>query len=151
MGWVYVDNVVWGHLLAERGLHDGKEEVVGNAFCIAQDEPIDFEGLYQMVKRYHPKLRLIYPPMGIIRPLASVVNFLHSSSKGRISLGKDLDMLTPAAMSTFSMSYTFSSAKAREKLGYEPLFSLEEGVQLTVEGHRGNHPLTTEYLRSQAP
>ena len=34
-------------------------------------------------------------------------------------------------------SYTFSSARSRDELGYRPLFSLDEGLQRTVASWHG--------------
>jgi len=134
--FVYVDNVVWGHLLAERALREGVSGVSGQAFCISNEEPVSFEDLYLMVKSFQPSLRLVYPPLWLISKLARAVSFVHSTFQGGVSLGKDLNLLTPAAMSTLCGSYTFRIDKARRVLGYEPLFSLKEAVQLMVENHK---------------
>lgn len=44
----------------------------------------------------------------------------------------DLGKLTPSMLDCATMSYTFSGRKAREVLGYAPLYTLDEAVHRTV-------------------
>lgn len=132
--YVYVDNVVFGHLLAEAALTDGRDGVGGEAFCISNDEPLHFEELYLAVKRYYPSLQIIYAPRNLLVVLAYVVEAIAWITRDRVPLGQ-LGLVTPAMLATASMSFSFDCAKARRVLGYRPVYTVDEAVQKSVDDY----------------
>jgi 3beta-hydroxy-delta5-steroid dehydrogenase/steroid delta-isomerase len=49
--WVYVDNLVYAHILASERLADVKSKVNGNAYCISDQNPINqFEFLRPLIE-----------------------------------------------------------------------------------------------------
>ncbi|GBG25927.1 3 beta-hydroxysteroid dehydrogenase type 3 [Hondaea fermentalgiana] len=142
MDWVPVQSVVQGHLLAEQALQDGRAGVRGEAFCISNDDPTSMEDFWWLTIKYIRQLPLrqrerlhidvLYVPEGIFWALAYLSELNAWLFRGKLSLGRDLDMLTPAMLSTATMSYTYSSAKARRVLGYNPVFSLDEAIQRAI-------------------
>lgn len=149
MDWVYVENVVLGHLLAEHGLQEGKSGVDGEAFCISNDEPISIAQFWflvtQHVKMLPEKLMrdrldvtFVWVPMFPLWIIAYVSEFFQWAFKGKLSLGRDLDILTPSTLVTACMSYSYKSDKARKILGYEPVFSVEEAIQRSLSEYYSN-------------
>jgi len=143
MDWVYVENVVLGHLLAEQALQSGVDGVRGEAFCISNDDPVSMEDFWNLtrkiIKRLPSKkmrkrlaLEFVWIPEQPLWWLAYVSELSQRVFKGKVSLGADLDTLTPAMLSTATMTYTYTSAKARRVLGYEPVYSLEDAITLSL-------------------
>jgi hypothetical protein len=54
-----------------------------------------------------------------------VVEAVHYVSRGRAKLGL-LDHLTPGVLPVMSLTFTFDDRKARERLGYAPLYTVDE-------------------------
>lgn len=128
--FVYVDNVVWGHLLAERALVDRRSEASGQVFCITNGEPMTIEEMLTGIQHFKPSLRVSSMPY-FLWGVAHVIEWLLWFTGGRISLGP-LEDLTPPALMNASLSYTFSHSKASKILGYAPLFTMDEAFQLCV-------------------
>jgi len=150
MDWVYVDNVVLGHLLAEAGLQNGLDGVRGEAFCISNDDPVSMEDFWMLTRKHiallpKPEMRhrlavdFVWIPEAPLWVIGYVSEMVQRVFKGRVSLGQDLDMLTPAMLSTVTMSYTYSSEKARKVLGYEPAFTLDEAIQRSLCDYYSTH------------
>lgn len=149
MDWVPVQSVVQGHLLAERALQQGVLGVRGEAFCISNDDPTSMEDFWWLAIKYirqlapHRQRRLhidfLYLPEGIFWALAYVSELNAWLFRGKTTLGRDLDTLTPAMLSTATMSYTYTSAKARRILGYKPVFSLDEAIQRAIHEYDEAH------------
>jgi len=130
--FVSVMNVVWGHLLAEHAMWTRPEEgIAGEAFCVSNNAPmrmIDFCGLVNHVRP--GGLVTIPTPHRLLHGLAYAV-------EGATALGFKvpgvLGQLTAATVEYLELSYAFSSRKAHERLGYEPLFTVEQAVQMSVD------------------
>eukprot|EP01062_Namystynia_karyoxenos_P062327 TRINITY_DN5521_c0_g1_i1.p1 TRINITY_DN5521_c0_g1~~TRINITY_DN5521_c0_g1_i1.p1 ORF type:complete len:397 (+),score=121.79 TRINITY_DN5521_c0_g1_i1:83-1273(+) len=133
--YVYVDNVVYGHLLAEQALRSGAKGVGGEAFCVSNGEPVYAEDLYVALTKYAPEVKLVFAPKSMMWVLAYITELLVWFTGDRIKLG-DLRMLTPAMMNTAAMSYTFDCSKAKKVLGYEPVYSFDQACAKTVADFR---------------
>jgi nucleoside-diphosphate-sugar epimerase len=143
MDWVYVENVVLGHILAEAALQQGRGGVRGEAFCISNDDPVNMQDFFMLTKKIirnlpDKKMRKALPltflwiPMAPLWAIAYISELNQWLFKGKVSLGRDVDMLTPPMLATATMEYTYTSAKARKVLGYEPVFLLEEAIQTSL-------------------
>mmetsp|Transcript_4524 Transcript_4524/g.14684 ORF Transcript_4524/g.14684 Transcript_4524/m.14684 type:complete len:81 (-) Transcript_4524:218-460(-) len=62
--------------------------------------------------------------------LGYAVELVQRATRGCVK--GDLALLTPAMFAVASLTYAFSSAKAKERLGYEPLYTVHEALQRTV-------------------
>lgn len=152
MDWVYVENVVLGHILAEQGLREdiknGQNTVAGEAFNISNNEGtrmIDFWFLVKDIlklqmsaveRKKQRKVRsfeFVFVPMSLIWTVAYISEGVQRLFKGKVRLGVDIDSLTPAMLSTVLMTYTYDSDKARKLLSYEPAFTMEQGIQKSVD------------------
>lgn len=78
-------------------------------------------------------MKVTYLPLLILTALAWC-----SESYQRL-VGKriqgQLKFLTPPMLSVARQSYAFTGTKARELLGYHPIFTVDEGLQKTITEH----------------
>mmetsp|Transcript_4555 Transcript_4555/g.7905 ORF Transcript_4555/g.7905 Transcript_4555/m.7905 type:complete len:802 (+) Transcript_4555:362-2767(+) len=149
MDWVYVENVVLGHLLAECALQDNRPGVRGEAFCISNEEPVSNEDFWLSTKKHIQRMprvkreslfiEYLYIPMAPLYVISYISEFVQWAFKGKVSLGKDVDILTPATLITATMSYTYTSKKAKRVLGYEPVFTLDEAIQRSLNEYYETH------------
>eukprot|EP00939_MAST-03C_sp_MAST-3C-sp1_P001998 g1998.t1 len=148
--WIYVDNVVWCHMLAESRVRKDIAAVTavasddaavatraalacGRVFCASNEDPLSIEDLHSMLASVHPEpLRFNYLPRNLMYALAHVVEWIQWISMGK-AIKSELKMLTPAMTAIARLSYVLRSKRARLILGYTPLYTVEEGVVLTSE------------------
>jgi len=137
--FTYVENVAHGHVLGVLALLQthkvlptvplDHERVDGEAFFITNGEPVYFWDF----------ARAVWHEAGDRLPLSSV---WHLSADVAWTIGAILENLfwvlgkkpnlTRAQVKYSSMSKYHSIAKAKQRLGYEPLVSLEEGIKRGV-------------------
>jgi len=142
MDWVYVENVVLGHLLLEGAMQRNDPGVDGEAFNISNNEAVKNEDLWfsvmKIIDKYVHKekvkssMELIFVPESPLWIVAYISELNQKIFKGRVSLGKDLDMLTPGMMATATMEYSYNSDKAERVLGYVPAYTLDQGIQKSL-------------------
>ena len=130
--FISVMNVVYGHLLLEQALLKNPDEgIAGEAFCVSNNAPmrmIDFCGLVNYLR---PNGMVAIPtPYRLLHGLAYVIEGLQALN---MRVPGQLGQLTGATVEYLELSYAFSSRKAHERLGYEPAFSVEQAVQMSVE------------------
>jgi len=133
--YVYVENVVWGHILLEKALWAEPERLGGVPLCISNNDPWLQADLFGTVAHFHDlimpkKLRLVYMPQGLFWVLGWIFEtyqrFTHRRMPGLLA------QLTPPTLHCASLSYAFSSEKAHDMIGYSPLYTVDEGCQKTV-------------------
>ena len=137
--YIYVENVVWGHLLLEKALLDRPAKCGGQAFCVTNGEPVMGQDFHKALAywcervtgRKHLVKNLPYAP---IAAMCYVVEAFERLTRTRV--GGDVGNLTPAMLATATVSYTFSHAKAARELGYKPLYTLDEALHRTVRQWR---------------
>jgi len=71
-------------------------------------------------------------PWWILGPLSWSVETFKKLNKCGIRLPGTVDVLTPALVNHMNLGFSYSSKKARDRLGYEPVFSVEEGIQRSL-------------------
>ncbi|KAE8665294.1 3beta-hydroxysteroid-dehydrogenase/decarboxylase isoform 2 [Hibiscus syriacus] len=132
--FTYVENVAHAHICAERTLASGgevAEKAAGQAYFITNMEPIKFwefvsrilEGLgYQ-----RPKIKI---PAIVIMPIAHLVEWTYRLLG---PYGMKVPQLTPSRVRLLSCSRSFDCSKAKDRIGYTPIVSLEDGLQKTIE------------------
>lgn len=113
----YVDNVADAHILAAESPRVG-----GQAYFIGQEEPVVlWEFLNELFRRQDlPQVtrKVPYPLM------YALAGFLEGMAK---ITGK-APLITRFLAAEFAKSHYFSSAKAKEELGYQPSVSMKEGM-----------------------
>jgi len=141
--YVFVETVAYAHLLLEKALlreqaaggKPGADAAGGQVFCVSNEEPMVADDFINSLQWSYQELlkrpfQRRYLPMNLMKLIAWCVEFVERLTQRRIS--GQLEKLTPAMLAIAELSYTFSSAKARQVLGYEPLFTVDEAVQRTV-------------------
>jgi len=156
--WTYVKNVAHGHLLAVEALLQtasmdtvplDHERVDGEAFFITNGTPFYFFDFFRRVhieagsnpKDLDPK-RTIVLPTGFALLIAAIAEFVLGI------FGKQPN-ITRFAVRSSTMRRFFSIDKARARLRYEPLYSLEEGIRRGVADvlRRSPHLAGPDYAR----
>lgn len=133
--FTYVENVVWGHFLLEKQLWEEPQRVGGESFCISNGDPWVAADLFFALAHFWKQatgqqMPVYSVPEWPIFLLARCVELFQLLTRCRVP--GDLGMLTPAMLSVATLSYSFSCKKAQEMLHYEPIYSLDEGLQKTV-------------------
>ncbi len=130
--YVYIDNLIDAMLLAAK-----RDESVGQTYIITDDSPVswkDFFGYYaQMAGK--PHMRSVPEWLGKLAALGMEITAKLTGKQPKISR-EAVGFLTRKAY--------FSVDKARRELGYQPRFSLKEGMKITEqwlreEGHLGRN------------
>jgi nucleoside-diphosphate-sugar epimerase len=148
MDWIYADNVVLGHILLEHALQEGKS-VDGEAYCVSNEEPVTMYGFWTSVEKHLEvfdvgmSFTFIWIPFWPILILGYISEWTQRIFKGRVSLG-DIDFCTPGTLITSAMAYTYTSGKAKRDLGYEPAWTIDEGIQQSIAEYIENHNICRE-------
>ncbi|XP_043807799.1 3beta-hydroxysteroid-dehydrogenase/decarboxylase isoform X2 [Manihot esculenta] len=143
--FTYVENVAHAHICAERALASGgevAEKAAGQAYFITNMEPIKFWEFTSLVLGglgyERPRIKI---PAFAMMPLAHVVERTYELLG---PYGMKVPQLIPSRIQLLSCSRSFSCSKAKERLGYTPIVSLEEGLKRTLESfshlRAGNQP-----------
>jgi 2-alkyl-3-oxoalkanoate reductase len=127
MPFVYVTDVVQGILLAL-----DRREAVGQAFNIANDQPLTQEELLKAIAQEIgaplPKVRLPYSMLYTTGYLAE--------QAARLRHSRHKPILTRLGVGIFGAENRHSIAKACSQLGYSPTVPVREGVRRAAEWYR---------------
>ncbi|MFX0094639.1 MAG: NAD-dependent epimerase/dehydratase family protein [Candidatus Hodarchaeota archaeon] len=129
----YVEDAARAHLQVADALNPGSP-VAGSAYFISQDEPVE---LWPWLNDLLSKLDI--PPikkrmsLRTARSAAAILEFTH-----RILPFLGAPRMTRFLASEFAMSHYYDISRAKRDFGYQPKFTMEEGVEKTLD-----------YLRSQ--
>jgi len=133
--WVFVDNVVWGHLLLEKELRAANPAAVGQAFAVSNAQPLRSLDFCRAIAHYEPSVSVVFPPIHVLRGLARIVEWISPFVTFPDSL-KQLSTMTPSTMKLIETSYVYNIEKAKRVLGYEPMFTVDEGLLVSIRGFR---------------
>ncbi|THU89235.1 hypothetical protein K435DRAFT_729339 [Dendrothele bispora CBS 962.96] len=130
----YVGNVALALVLAADKLdNDG---VSGQAFFVGNNDPRPFWDFMRTIwdgfddafpNQARPKKKPFVIPRAAALLLAHLMGFF------AWILRRDPPVLTPYTVTFATASFTFSSAKAKKLLGYEPEVSVDEGIKRTIK------------------
>lgn len=135
---IYVNNLVFGELLAEKALVAKTEGVAGQALNVV-GHMCCTENIYRLMQEYWPegaqvgrkRLPITFLPGKIFEKIvAPTVEFLQLVTGGSITpyLG-ELAFITPPMFSLVTMSYSINGDKAKKVIQYRDLFSLQQACQ----------------------
>ncbi|XP_026658559.2 3beta-hydroxysteroid-dehydrogenase/decarboxylase [Phoenix dactylifera] len=133
--FTYVENVAHAHVCAERTLASevGAKKAAGQAYFITNMEPIKFwEFISLIIEGLGYERPTIKIPVSAIMPIAHVVEWTYKLFS---RYGMRVPQLTPSRIRLLSCNRTFSCAKAKDQLGYEPIVSLKDGLKRTIESY----------------
>ncbi len=117
--YVFIDNVVEGHILAMEKGKRGEQYILGG-------DNINYIDLFDTVRNIcGKKYRLFKLPLFIMLAVAYTMQFLNFTLKIK-------PLITPALVRKFNYNWNVSSDKAIKELGYRPI-SFKEGAKKTIE------------------
>ena len=123
--YVYIDDVVNGHLLAMANGRSGERYLLGG-------EDATYHELFDAIAAIGGKKQKLYKmPLGIMMSFAKLQLFL-AERFGRQPL------ITPGWVRKYLYQWRVSSEKAQKELGYE-ITSLKDGMQQTIDWLKTNH------------
>ncbi|XP_021307015.1 3beta-hydroxysteroid-dehydrogenase/decarboxylase-like isoform X1 [Sorghum bicolor] len=134
--FVYVENVVHGHLCAEKTLStiEGARTSGGKAYFITNMEPMnmwDFTYLVQEELGYK-RISKIKIPIVFIKPASYLIEWIYRVVFSHFGTCEP-QILTPARVRYVTLNRTFSCNKAFEELGYKPIVTLQDGLRKAVK------------------
>jgi len=121
----YIDDVVQGFLLCL-----GNERAFGEAFIIGGEGYLTLNELCCLIAK---ELKVSPPKLYV--PMAPVLALATLCEKICVPLGIE-PPLHRRRVSFFQNNRAFSIDKAKQILGYQPQFSLEEGIQKTIQWYQ---------------
>ncbi len=117
--YVYIDDVVEGHILAMEKGRSGESYILGG-------ENADFNHFFTQLREVSKRnYRLVNIPLRFMIGLAHLMLLYAKVTKGS-------PMIVPGLVRKYSKNFCLSSQKAKEELGYSPL-SLNEGMKKTLQ------------------
>ncbi|KAK3146997.1 hypothetical protein QOZ80_3BG0276380 [Eleusine coracana subsp. coracana] len=135
--FVYVENVVHGHLCAEKTLSsiEGAKTSGGKAYFITNMEPMNLWGfLYMILEELgHTRPLKIRIPSLVIMPVTYLVEWGYKVLY-HIGVPKP-QVLTPARVKYMTHNRTFNCNRAVEELSYQPIVTLKDGVKIAVQSY----------------
>lgn len=138
--WVYVDNVAFAHLLAENALRSGIGQAAGQPFNLTDHNPVFNVDFRERVIHYSGNVvQRKYAPYNLIWLLGASIHVGQSLLQHKFPrLAPPLSFLTLTALRIMNIDMVVTSTKAKTILGYEPIFDLDEGLQVSIaEYNRG--------------
>ncbi|KAF4351434.1 hypothetical protein G4B88_024815 [Cannabis sativa] len=134
--FTYVENVAHAHICAERALSsEGAvvERAAGQAYFITNMEPIKFWEFLSLILEglgyERPRIKI---PALVMMPIAHVVEWTY---KLLGPYGMKVPQLIPSRVRLLSCTRSFNCSKAKDRLGYTPIVTLQEGLKRTLESY----------------
>ncbi|KAL9086076.1 MAG: hypothetical protein Q9165_007288 [Trypethelium subeluteriae] len=135
--FVYIDNLILGHLLVAAALQDQAsalaatpdKRVAGEAFVITNDDPYLFWGFARQLggaagyPTDEQKIKSIPKWLGLW------IGFIAEWAVWLRSFGRETPTLTRLSINFSMISRTWNIDKAKQRLGYKPAVSMEEGIR----------------------
>tara|TARA_Y100000310_G_scaffold327252_1_gene393308 strand:- start:2476 stop:3480 length:1005 start_codon:yes stop_codon:yes gene_type:complete len=119
--FTYVKNLVKGIVLAQQKVSEGYEE-----FNMADPSDYDFEHVVRtIVKYWNPNAKIVVIPYSIASKIGKLGDLVAKKT------GKKLVFTTKTLNTTISKT-RYDCSKQKEVLGFEPVYSLDQGIQETV-------------------
>ncbi|CAL9774756.1 unnamed protein product [Musa acuminata subsp. burmannicoides] len=128
---VYVENVVHANVSAEHALSVAPASVAGKPFFITNDKPVK---LWEFISNILENLGYRRPSIHLPINLAMIVILLAKLTGDKLRVCRlSNSVFSPSTVYSLSCSRTFDCSKAKTLLGYSPIVSFQEGIELTVE------------------
>ncbi len=119
----YVHNLIHGQILAAEHLVDGGT-AAGQAYFINDGEPVNmFDFAAPIFKKCGKKFPVFKVPATLVKNFMSIWQALH------FKFDLPEPPIPPLAIERIAISNYFSIDKARQQLGYEPLYNTQQGIE----------------------
>ncbi|XP_037437535.1 3beta-hydroxysteroid-dehydrogenase/decarboxylase-like isoform X2 [Triticum dicoccoides] len=137
--FVYVENVVHGHICAEKTLSTkhGAKRSGGKAYFITNMEPVNMWDFFYMLLEelgYKSRFRLRIASY-LLMPITHLVEWSYNNIFSLYGM-RQPGALTSARIKYVTLNRTFNCNNASKHLGYRPIVSLKEGVNMTIEFYK---------------
>lgn len=117
--YVYIDDVVQGHILAIEKGSPGEKYILGG-------ENVSYRGFFDtLTKVSHKNYALLRLPFYIIMMFSRIMKFL-------AKIFNFYPFITPEIVKKLNQNWPVSNKKAVQELGYNPT-PLEEGMKKTIQ------------------
>lgn len=134
--WIYVESAAKAHVLAMKALlKDDVSGIDGEAFFVSDGEPLPFFDFSRKLwaaagdkTALQPEKRIVWPWAPIVA-LATVIEFLTII----FTFNQGTPPISRHHLQYMRFGGWWHIDKARERLQYEPLVSVDEGIRRTVE------------------
>jgi sterol-4alpha-carboxylate 3-dehydrogenase (decarboxylating) len=131
---VYVENAVHAHIIASKALLNHNEQKVdGEAFFITDGQPLKFydfaRKIWVMAGDRSEKKDIRVVSTSLVLSTVGITEWLYLI----FTLGRKKPDVTRKDVLALDKGTWFSIEKARERLGYEPLVDVDEGIRRGVE------------------
>ncbi|KAI3876708.1 hypothetical protein MKX03_019191 [Papaver bracteatum] len=134
--FTYVENVAHAHICAEKALSSGgeiAERAAGQAYFITNMEPMKFWEFVAVILDGlgydRPSIKI---PALVMKPIAQLVALTYNVLG---PYGMPVPQLTPSRISLLTCNRTFSCSKAKDRISYTPIVSLQEGLKRTIDSY----------------
>ncbi|ONL98777.1 3beta-hydroxysteroid-dehydrogenase/decarboxylase isoform 2 [Zea mays] len=136
--FVYVENVVHGHLCADKTLStiEGARTSGGKAYFITNMEPMNMWDFLYLVQEElgYKRIFKIRVPIIVIKPASYLIELAYRAVFSHFGTCQP-QILTPARIRYVTLNRTFSCNKAVEELGYKPIVTLQDGLKKAVKSY----------------
>ncbi len=117
--YVFIDNVVNGHILAMQKGKAGEQYILGG-------DNVSYNQFFETVSNIcNKKYMMLKMPLFVMLAVANIMMFLNFTIKLK-------PLITPALVRKFNYNWNVSSEKAIKELGYQPI-SFVEGASRTID------------------
>ncbi|MBU2892989.1 NAD-dependent epimerase/dehydratase family protein [Colwellia sp. D2M02] len=121
---IYVDNAAYAHILAALELTQAKPRCLGKAYYISNDEPITMAIMLNKIlacRNLPPVSQRV--PSSVAYVVGAMLEWLY------LALGKKQEpVMTRFVAKQLSTAHYFDISAAKKELNYQPLFSIEQGM-----------------------
>ncbi|CAN0857987.1 3beta-hydroxysteroid-dehydrogenase/decarboxylase isoform 3 [Linum grandiflorum] len=128
--FTYVENVSHAHICAAKALECRTISIGGKAFFVTNEEPIQF---WEFISLILEGLNYQRPVIKIPKKVGECIFQIVKWMAIQLDFKKYNHFQLTRMFNLSKCTRTFNFAAAREHIGYSPIVTLEEGIQLTLK------------------
>lgn len=130
--WVYIDNLVYGHLCAAQKIQDEPSRVSGKAYPISDQKPMNnwlfMKPLFHGLGYWYPTIKFPAGPTFYFAYFLELLNYALSMVGIRFE-----PFMSRAEVVKIGVEHYFDHSKVQKELGYFPIVKSEDGMRETVK------------------
>jgi nucleoside-diphosphate-sugar epimerase len=126
----YVGNIAWAHIMADKKLKE-VQKVGGQAYFVTDDSTIGnpFSLIEPFLKPHGYKTSKFSVPSWLVLGIFRMIEWFAWVISPVYTLNPSV---STASITYVSNTYVFSSKEARDKLGYQPIYTPEESMERSL-------------------
>eukprot|EP00053_Salpingoeca_punica_P011150 m.99769 g.99769 ORF g.99769 m.99769 type:complete len:141 (+) comp15601_c0_seq2:1-423(+) len=111
----------------------------GQAYCISNGPSADpSRQCIDVLLQMRPEIKSSFLNWKVLTVIAGVVQWINATLKERAPNLGQLNDLTPVTLRVCRLRYLLKSTKARDELGYTPVFTHEQAMRRILVEHNRN-------------